>query len=620
MKDLAGKTWLKVLMSFVAIALAAAVAISGFMVVILAAGKAYSGGNAADVAADMFENRLDHDLMDELGSYIETAAGSNNDRYSVLEQYETRFSRENSNIFFSVTDDSGKEILKNYEEPKPRFTLTESYQSSNGKVYSVKLYVAQDLTAGDEYRDIYEFSVWLYGARDMITVALCVSGALFIAIMCFLIYSAGRRPGVDEIKARWMDRVPCDLLTALAVIALSCCVAVSSENSADIYKGVFYLGLGLDAAAAAAVAIVFCMSWAVRFRIGKWWKCSVIYYVLHWLKKPCVWLWELLRSIPLVWKAVVFALAVLLLELIAMAEHSGLMWCVVNFGLALLIIYAALNMRALKTCAKAMADGELDARVDTSKMHWDFKAHGDDLNRIGDGIELAVEKQLKSERLKTELITNVSHDIKTPLTSIINYVDLLKKEDLEPEKAREYVAVLDRQSARLRKLTEDVIEASKASTGNIYVQLGKTGLNTLLTQAVGEYADKFSDSNLEPVMDLTDEMPEIMADGRLLWRVFDNLLSNAVKYAMPGTRIYISSGYDSDRAYVTVKNVSGAPLNISAEELMERFVQGDASRSTSGSGLGLSIAESLVRLQHGEFSLDIDGDLFKATVSFAVEK
>lgn len=199
-------------------------------------------------------------------------------------------------------------------------------------------------------------------------------------------------------------------------------------------------------------------------------------------------------------------------------------------------------------------------------------------------------------------------------------MDLLKKEDLEPEKAREYVAVLDRQSARLRKLTEDVIEASKASTGNIYVQLEKTGLNTLLTQAVGEYADKFSDSNLEPVMDLTDEMPEIMADGRLLWRVFDNLLSNAVKYAMPGTRIYISSGYDSDRAYVTVKNVSGAPLNISAEELMERFVQGDASRSTSGSGLGLSIAESLVRLQHGEFSLDIDGDLFKATVSFAVEK
>ena len=195
-------------------------------------------------------------------------------------------------------------------------------------------------------------------------------------------------------------------------------------------------------------------------------------------------------------------------------------------------------------------------------------------------------------------------------------MDLLKSEDVQPEKAKEYIDVLDRQSQRLRKLTEDVIEASKASTGNIPVELEKEDMNVLLSQTAGEYEDKLREAGLEPVMSLQDGALSIMADGRLLWRVFDNIMSNAVKYALRGTRVYISSEIENGRAVAVFRNISASPLNISADELMERFVRGDASRNTQGSGLGLSIAESLVKLQGGEFSIEIDGDLFKAKVSF----
>ena len=224
---------------------------------------------------------------------------------------------------------------------------------------------------------------------------------------------------------------------------------------------------------------------------------------------------------------------------------------------------------------------------------------------------------MKSERMRTELITNVSHDIKTPLTSIINYVDLLKKEGVDSENAPEYLEVIDRQSARLRKLTEDLIEASKASTGNITVNAERTDVNVLLSQANGEYQSKLAARDITTVLSLSETSLFILADGRLLWRVFDNLLGNINKYAQSGTRVYLSSEHDRDgKVRITFRNISHAPLNISGDELMERFVRGDASRNTEGSGLGLSIARSLVELQGGTFDIEIDGDLFKAILTF----
>ena len=245
----------------------------------------------------------------------------------------------------------------------------------------------------------------------------------------------------------------------------------------------------------------------------------------------------------------------------------------------------------------------------------ELKRHAANPNSVQQSIQQAVEEKMKSERLKTQLITNVSHDIKTPLTSIVNYVDLLKKEEMPSDSAREYLEVLDRQSQRLRKLTEDLVEASKASTGNIPVSLAPTDLNVLLSQVCGEYQQRLEKQVLEPVLSLCEPGAAAMADGRLLWRVLDNLMSNICKYAMPGTRVYLSTEAGEDGVRMVVKNISRYPLNISADELTERFVRGDSSRSTEGSGLGLSIATSLMSLQGGGFRLTIDGDLFKVTLT-----
>ena len=248
-------------------------------------------------------------------------------------------------------------------------------------------------------------------------------------------------------------------------------------------------------------------------------------------------------------------------------------------------------------------------------MFWDFKKHGENLNGLGQAMAAAVEQRMKSEKLKTELITNVSHDIKTPLTSIINYVDLLSKEGLTGQGA-EYVAVLEKQAQRLKKLTEDLVEASKASTGNLSVDLAPTDVGELLGQAVAEYADRLEQAGLEAVLTIPEGGCRAMADGRMLWRILDNLLSNACKYAQPETRLYIDASTDENLAGISMKNVSRLRLNMSPDELMERFVRGDSARSTEGSGLGLNIAKSLAELQRGSLRLFIDGDLFKAVLSF----
>lgn len=461
---------------------------------------------------------------------------------------------------------------------------------------------------------------WFAPRVPWIIAGGCVCGALAAALFAFLVYAAGRREN-GETALRWIDKIPCDLFTAVMAIPVLCVAAAVTDYlgyySPDEYYIYTYLLSGAAAIAEALFVIVFFMSWAARIRFGRFWKNSIVFFILRRLKKPCRRLACIAKALPLMWQSALIAFVLLVLQFIAYEDRSSLLWLIVNAAVALAIMGATLDMRKLREGAKALAAGNFETRVDTEPMHWQFKAHGEDLNRIGEGIALAVERQMKSERMKTELITNVSHDIKTPLTSIINYVDLLKKEDVKPEKAVEYIGVLDRQSQRLRKLTEDVVEASKAATGNIPVELAQTDMNVLLTQAAGEYEDKLSAHKLELVLELSDKPNYVMADGRLLWRVFDNLMGNAVKYAMPGTRVYVSSRMAGGRAEAVFKNISAAQLNISADELMERFTRGDESRSTEGSGLGLSIAASLAALQNGKCAVDIDGDLFKATVGFA---
>ena len=296
------------------------------------------------------------------------------------------------------------------------------------------------------------------------------------------------------------------------------------------------------------------------------------------------------------------------------------MWILEKLIFTPLLIWAVIGLRRLQKGARELSSGDLNYTVDVDHMLPTLKEHGQRLNSIRDGMKSAVERQMRSERMKAELITNVSHDIKTPLTSIINYVDLLKKEGLDSEHAAQYLEVLDRQSARLKKLTEDLVEASKASTGNITVNAEPTDLSLLLSQAAGEYEERLRSRSLEPVLTLPKNAPPVPADGRLMWRVFDNLLGNICKYAQPQTRVYLSFRAGEEAVCVTFKNISAEPLNLPPEELIERFTRGDASRNTEGSGLGLSIAKSLTELQGGRFLLDIDGDLFKAMVTFPIAK
>lgn len=266
--------------------------------------------------------------------------------------------------------------------------------------------------------------------------------------------------------------------------------------------------------------------------------------------------------------------------------------------------------------AEELAAGNLSYKTDIKRLHSIWWSIGGSLNQIGEGISTAVEERMKSERMKTELITNVSHDLKTPLTSIINYIQLLKDDSLTPEVKREYLGILDRQSAKLKKLTEDVLEASKAASGILTVRNERLNAGELLEQSVGEYEARMRAASLEPIVQIPDESAFLMADSAILGRVLENLMTNIVKYSQSGTRVYFDLRSEGENVLISAKNISREPLNITADELMERFVRGDSSRHSEGSGLGLSIARSLTELMGGSLDIILDGDLFKAEITF----
>lgn len=284
------------------------------------------------------------------------------------------------------------------------------------------------------------------------------------------------------------------------------------------------------------------------------------------------------------------------------------------------IMNALLQLNKLQKGTTKLANGNYEHHISTQNMFFDFKKIGENLNQIQDGMQLAIDEKMKSERFKTELITNVSHDIKTPLTSIVNYVDLLKKENISSEHSEEYLEVLTRQSIKLKKLLEDLIEAAKASTGNLKVNLETCDISVLLSQVIGEYEEKLSSKNIELNVSVPDDNVMIQADPQHMQRILDNLMTNVYKYAQPTTRAYVNLITTEDTATIIMKNISAAQLNITASELMERFVRGDSSRNTDGHGLGLAITESLTQLMGGHLSIDVDGDLFKVTLEFPILK
>ncbi len=383
------------------------------------------------------------------------------------------------------------------------------------------------------------------------------------------------------------------------------------------------------------VTMVGVISLAARIKTGNIWKNSIIYRlgdVLRRIGKELVRVAKRLglitKRIPLIWKTVLITIAITAIEgivLLVFFEYIHLWWLKRNFialwlleklFLAIALFYWMQSLCELKKAGKELAEGNSDYKVDTRLMFGQAKEHGEHLNSISEGVKKAVDERMKSEHLKTELITNVSHDIKTPLTSIINYSDLLCKEETENEKIKEYAEVLHRQAGRLKKLVEDLMEASKASTGNVEVHLEPCDVNVLLAQVMGEFQQRMEEQELELLIKQPEESVEIFADPRLLWRVMDNLLSNICKYSQKGTRVYASVEEIEEKVIITLKNISKYALDINPDELMERFIRGDRSRHTEGNGLGLNIAKSLTELQGGDLKLFVDGDLFKVLLTF----
>ena len=510
------------------------------------------------------------------------------------------------------------------------FVITEDDSHSGSRGDSVTAadnvviegYILREPADGDN-SDTFVSLYWaelIYNCRYQLIVIAAVSFILCLVLFIFLLCAAGHRAGSEGIVPSFVDKIPFDLFTLLMIVAISCLWAILAEMS---YDSILLIMLAcLVILVAALLILLYIMSFAVRVKLGGVIKGCIIYKVLAWvwrlIRSVCHAIAELVRGMPLVPKTCVAVAVILLLELISV--NSGVVWLITNALLAAALIYMAICAKKLLTAGQKLAAGDESYVVDTAKLYGPFREHGENLNTIRDGVSLAVEARMRSEHFRTELITNVSHDIKTPLTSIINYVDLLGKEKPENEKMREYIDVLQRQSARLKKLIDDLLEASKASTGNLAVNAEPCDVGVLLDQTLGEYGEKLSAAGLEPVLTKPEKPVIIMADGRHMWRIFDNLLNNICKYSQRGTRVYLEVCERDGKAVVTFRNISSRQLNISSDELMERFVRGDSSRNTEGSGLGLNIAQSLAQLQKGTMELTVDGDLFKVTLTFDVVK
>lgn len=468
-----------------------------------------------------------------------------------------------------------------------------------------------------------------------------LAGAIFGSVlwligMVWLTVTAGRRPEDEEIHLNGFDRWYTEIAAGTVIGIWLAGTIISGTLIANSSLG--YSHVVVTVIVICLICGTYTMAWFLigylslvrRIKAGTLWKNSLIRKVLKWIGKCSGKLADFARAFSRNTaekiKVLLVGGAFLFLQfLIIGCGFTGagvflIILLIVDAAAVIFIIRKADGLDLIMDGLKKISDGELQYKIKTDTLTGKQKVMAEYINNIGGGLDAAVENSLKKERMQTELITNVSHDLKTPLTSIINYVDLMKRENPTDPKIQEYLRILDEKSQRLKVLTEDVVEASKASTGNIKLEMNDIDFVEMVQQVIGEFEEKFQEKNLTMMVHFTDEPSIIYADGQRMWRVLENVFGNVVKYAMEGTRVYAEISNRNKKVTFSLKNISAQPLNISADELTERFIRGDVARNTEGSGLGLSIAKSLTELQGGEFKLYLDGDLFKVMITFAAKK
>lgn len=446
----------------------------------------------------------------------------------------------------------------------------------------------------------------------IITLVLIIVSAILITIY------AGRKRNFKEIQLELIDKIPLEIILVAMFIPSIMLLFLGIELSYSLNIATIIGNIGI-LIIMYSIALISYESIVRRIKTNTILKNTIIYRLCKWIKNGVK---NIFNNFNLAAKIIVILACMLIFTLVFS-----------NWGFTGIILLIAMYVFAFKYCfdnitkflnikntVKKIYEGDTKVRLQEDEYTGVLKELCIYVNDIAGGFTNAIDKSLKSERMKTELITNVSHDIKTPLTSIINYVDLLKKEDMPNEKAKEYLDILEQKSQRLKRLTEDLIEASKASSGNIKLDMKKINVNELIKQISGEFEDKFKNKNLDLNIEIPKEDVFILADSRYLYRVMENMYTNIEKYAMENSRVYVDLLEENKKVKIEIKNISKEKLNISANELMERFVRGESSRNTEGSGLGLSIAQSLTKLQKGEFGIYLDGDLFKVIISFNKEK
>lgn len=622
-------------LAFLMTIVSTAVVIASFFGIVLAFDFEFYTRTQESIREEIF-----HNIAESVGMH--SAEMVLNEREDELEDY---YAMQNiSGVTVEVSGDPGYTWRwgeQSADATRHAYTSTVYWNSRSGSIWlydneyeesmtpvKVTVYVPDELVLEDNFYMTDLLVEMAYSAKYLVygigALALLVGVASFVFLMC----SAGHRGRYAEVQPGWGNWVPVDVL----VICYISCTSVAIAAVADGYYSNPFLqifALVIAGSLCAAMTLGLLMSIAVRFKLGKWWQNSLVYYAWSWVKRLLGWAWRMVKGavalickIPMVSKTMMAYGVITLLEFLMILIFTWepgaylLVWILYRIALLPAVVYVALVLRKLQNGAKAIAEGDMNYQINTELMLPEFKKHAQNLNKIREGMTVAVEQKLKSERMKTELITNVSHDIKTPLTSIINYSDLIGKEPCDNPQILEYARVLHRQSDRLKRLIEDLVEASKASTGNLEVHLAPCEVGVMISQTIGEYEQRLQTSQLTLVVNEPDKPIQIMADGRRLWRVFDNLMNNICKYSQPGTRVYLTLEEGQEDAVIIFRNTSRDPLNLSPDELMERFVRGDSARNSEGNGLGLSIARSLTELQKGTMSISIDADLFKVILRF----